>query len=95
MGRTSAYGCTNMQIDNEVAKQTQAPRLWSALGGLLAALLAMPFLASGLLDLGEESLTDLLIGLAGCWVAARLWLTALGRPLRLRRPLPALGAAAR
>jgi hypothetical protein len=84
-----------MQIENGVVPQTKASRLWMALGGLLAALLAVPFLASGLLDLGDESLTDLVIGLAACWLAARLWLTAAGRSLRMRRPLPALGAAVR
>ncbi len=69
-------------------------RPWMAFAGLLSALLALPFLVSGLLDLGDESLTDLLIGLGACWFAAHLLLKA-GRPLRLRRVRPALGMAAR
>ncbi|AXQ30063.1 hypothetical protein D0B54_15905 [Solimonas sp. K1W22B-7] len=76
------------------AGPSSGTRLWMACAGLLSALLALPFLASGLLDLGDESLTDLAIGLAACWFAARLLLKA-GWPLRQRRSRPAMGLATR
>lgn len=87
-----------MRLKNEVVKAEgrKAPsRLWFALGGLLAALLAMPFLASALLDLGDESLMDLVIGLCACWLAAKLFLMAGKRTRRARSLLPELRLAVR
>lgn len=87
-----------MQLKNEVVKaegRKAGSRLWFALGGLLAALLAMPFLASALLDLGDESLTDLVIGLGACWLAAKLFLMAGKRTRRARSLLPELRLAIR
>lgn len=87
-----------MRIKNEVTQSEggkSGSRLWFALGGLLAALLAMPFLASGLLDLGDESLMDLVIGLGACWLAARFFLLAGKRSRRKGELLPELRLAIR
>ena len=83
-----------MQIENAVVAQSKGSRLWMALAGLLSVLLAVPFLMSGLLDLGDEGLLDLGLGLGACWVAARFFLMA-GKPSRASQGLPALSAAAR
>ncbi len=82
-----------MQIENGVVTRSKGSRLWLAAAGLLSVLLALPFLVSGLLDLGDESLLDLGFGLGACWVAARFFLMA-GKRTRAQQALPALSAAA-
>ncbi|HEY0914990.1 MAG TPA: hypothetical protein VGE22_08990 [Solimonas sp.] len=83
-----------MQIENGVVTRSKGSRLWLAGAGLLSVLLALPFLVSGLMDLGDESLLDLGFGLGACWVAARFFLMA-GKRSRAPQALPALSAAAR